>query len=229
MQTLQNVLSIVDGRHDLFCPFNEHVASTVPYFPARLWTGRFLLSARWSCGAGRRSASKKPLKKSAYREQSAITLCATWPIVRRFTSRPRWLEKRYCSILLEFRSDLCCSINVVTLWLGFFVCLISGWRRYNIGEQRSCSPWKKPDGQRRWRPSQIPTHQHHGTVLGKTCRSWSNGRLACQKGGIHPELIVLIISIFHFQCDIICRRRPRTCQSWLLLCSNNLAFLNCFL
>lgn len=45
--------------------------------------------------------------------------------------------------------------------------LISGGRCYDIGEQRSSRPWQESDGQRWWCSSEIPTHQHHGAVLGK--------------------------------------------------------------
>lgn len=192
----------------------------------------FVCFARWSCGAGQRSASKKQLKRSLSQEQSAIIFCVMWPTERRFTSKPRWFEKRYTGVNiyrifvlahseplffsmmllcllcmyvgsellshLVYRLHFYCSIwmrarttadssgaaqlyHVMTAnrnardpWRRSFssLCfLILGWRCYNISEQCSCSPWEKSDGQRWWRPPQIPTHQHHGTVLGKTCRN----------------------------------------------------------
>lgn len=45
--------------------------------------------------------------------------------------------------------------------------LLSGGRCYDFGEQRSCGPRQKSDGQRRRCPTEIAAHQHHGTVLGK--------------------------------------------------------------
>ena len=58
-----------------------------------------VFSARWSCGAEQRSASRKQQKRSLSQEQSAITSCVMWPIGRKFTSKPRWLEKRYTSFI----------------------------------------------------------------------------------------------------------------------------------
>lgn len=61
--------------------------------------------------------------------------------------------------------------NAWHFWQGFLFLflhfLISGGRCYDIGEQRSSRPWQESDGQRWWCSSEIPTHQHHGAVLGK--------------------------------------------------------------
>lgn len=216
-----------------------------------------LLLARWSCGAERRSASKKQLKRSLSQERSAITSCVMWPIGRRFTSKPRWLEKRYtgvifteylflhtvkrffsvmplCVLCMYFGSELFSHLAyrlhfVWNIWIRagniadssgatqlyhvmkanrkhirsfvavllLLLCfLILGRRCHNISEQRSCGPWEKSDGQRWRRPSEIPTHQHHGTVLGKTCRNESGGSLHAEAGEFPPERIILIVFIF---------------------------------
>lgn len=63
----------------------------------------FLFSARWSCGAEQRSAWKKQPKRSLSQEQSATTSCVMWPIGRKSTSKPRWLEKRYTSFYIQRR------------------------------------------------------------------------------------------------------------------------------
>lgn len=79
-----------------------------------------VLSSRWSCGAERRSASKKRLKKSLSQELSAITSCVMWPIGRRFTSKPRWLEKRYggISILAHSEPLFLCDASVLCMYFG---------------------------------------------------------------------------------------------------------------
>lgn len=61
--------------------------------------------------------------------------------------------------------------------LCFFM---SGGRCHNISEQRGRSPRQKSDGQWWWQPPEISTYQHHGAVLGKTCRGLSRSGLhAC--------------------------------------------------
>lgn len=63
------------------------------------------------------------------------------------------------------------TANAWHFWQGFLFLflhfLISGGRCYDISEQRSSRPWQESDGQRWWCSSEIPTHQHHGAVLGK--------------------------------------------------------------
>ena len=66
----------------------------------------FFFSARWSCGAEQRSAWKKQPKRSLSQEQSATTSCVMWPIGRKSTSKPRWLEKRYTSFYIQRRFPL---------------------------------------------------------------------------------------------------------------------------
>ena len=80
---------------------------------------------------------------------------------------------------------------------------ISGRRCYDTGEQCSCSPRQESDGQRRRRPSEIPTHQHHGTVLGKTHRKLKQrGSSHAEVGGIPPSRLSLSFSYFDYSVAV---------------------------
>lgn len=99
---------------------------------------------------------------------------------------------------------------ILLLWF-----LISGGRCYDISEQCSCSPRQKSDGQWWWQPSEISTYQHHGAVLGKTCRGLSRSCLLACVGEF-----LLSHYPYHFHILIIawCTYTGsfRACQSWQL-------------
>lgn len=87
--------------------------------------------------------------------------------------------------------------------------LISGGRCYDTSEQRSCSPRQKSDGQRRRRPSEISTYQHHGTVLGKTFRDLKARQFTCRCGGIPLCRLSLPFSYFDYSTTVYTVGHPR--------------------
>lgn len=100
VQIIHNVLLMADWWNSLFCCLISN--SLLKFFLGFYFCFHpvnILFSIRWSCGAEQRSASKKQLKRSISQEPSAITSYVMWPIGKRFTSKPRWLEKRYTSII----------------------------------------------------------------------------------------------------------------------------------